>query len=143
MRVSFHGVRGSHSVCGARYLKFGGCTASVSVEAAGWRILLDLGTGLIAPGKIWTNGASGGAAPARPLVALVSHPHHDHLAGFAFFKPAYRAGWKLELYGPKLRGLEFGEIIVFHPDGKGGSKPVARIRAESWPGLASAKSVSK
>lgn len=39
--------------------------------------------------------------------------------------------------------LEFGEIIVFHPDGKGGSKPVARIRAESWPGLASAKSVSK
>lgn len=112
MRVSFHGVRGSHSVCGARYLKFGGCTASVSIEAAGWRILLDLGTGLIGQGKIWTNGASNGLPPARPLVALVSHPHHDHLAGFAFFKPAYRAGWKLELYGPKLRGLEFGEIIA-------------------------------
>ena len=39
--------------------------------------------------------------------------------------------------------LEFGEIIVFQPDGKGTSKPVACIRAESWPGLASAKSVSK
>ncbi len=111
MRVSFHGVRGSHSVCGARYLKFGGCTASVSIEAAGWRILLDLGTGLIAPGKIWAS-EKNGSPPARPLIALVSHPHRDHLAGFAFFKPAYRAGWKLELYGPKLRNIEFGEMIT-------------------------------
>ena len=32
--------------------------------------------------------------------------------------------------------LDFGEIIVFRPDGKGGSNAVARIRMEDWPMLA-------
>ena len=38
--------------------------------------------------------------------------------------------------------LEFGEIIVFYPDGKGGTKAVARIRADKWPTLALATSAS-
>lgn len=39
--------------------------------------------------------------------------------------------------------LEFGEIIVFRPDGNGGAKAVARIPAEKWPALAATKTVSK
>ncbi len=39
--------------------------------------------------------------------------------------------------------LEFGEIIVFRPDGKGGSTPVARIRAEQWPSLASVQAAGR
>ncbi len=31
--------------------------------------------------------------------------------------------------------LVYGEMIVFRPDGKGGSNAVARIRAEDWAGL--------
>lgn len=32
--------------------------------------------------------------------------------------------------------LDFGEIVVFRPDGKGGSTPVARIRVDDWAELA-------
>ena len=28
--------------------------------------------------------------------------------------------------------LELAEIIVYRPDGKGGTKPVARVRVEEW-----------
>ncbi len=107
MRVTFHGVRGSHSVCGPQFLRFGGHTSSVSVATGGWLILLDLGTGVIGLGDALT---AGNGAP-RPILALISHTHRDHLAGFSFFKPAYRAGWRLDLYGPKQRGREFGELL--------------------------------
>jgi ribonuclease BN (tRNA processing enzyme) len=111
-RVTFHGVRGSHSVSGPQFLRFGGHTSCVSVSAGGWLILLDLGTGVIELGNALVAGRS---AP-RPVVALISHTHRDHLAGFSFFKPAYRAGWKLELYGPKVRGREFGDLLHQYMD---------------------------
>ena len=37
--------------------------------------------------------------------------------------------------------LDFGEIVVYRPDGKGGSNAVARIRMEDWPNLVSAGNV--
>jgi ribonuclease BN (tRNA processing enzyme) len=112
MRVTFHGVRGSHSVSGPQFLRFGGHTSSVSVMAGGWLILLDLGTGVIDLGDALVAGKS----PRRPVVALISHTHRDHLAGFSFFKPAYRAGWQLELYGPKARGREFSDLLHQYMD---------------------------
>ncbi len=102
-------MRGSHTVCGGRFLKVGGHTASVIVDAAGWKILLDLGSGIINPGEAWAKAGPRGRRP--PIAALVSHPHHDHLMGFPFFRPAYREGWRIDLYGPRLRGREFGAIL--------------------------------
>jgi hypothetical protein len=47
MIVEFFGVRGSHSVTGPNFQKFGGNTSCVLVTVAGRRIVLDAGTGLI------------------------------------------------------------------------------------------------
>lgn len=35
--------------------------------------------------------------------------------------------------------LELGEVLVYRPDGQGGSTPVARVRLEGWEGLATGK----
>ena len=68
-----------------------------------------MGSGIIEPGLAWVRAGRG--ANAAPIAALVSHPHHDHLLGFPFFKPAYREGWRIDIYGPKLCGREFGQIL--------------------------------
>ena len=41
-------------------------------------------------------------------------------------------------FGQAAAGLSDGEALVFHPDGRGSSDLVARIRMEDWPALAAA-----
>ena len=40
-------------------------------------------------------------------------------------------------FGQNIGSVVAGEALVFHPDGKGGSQLVARIKIEEWPQLAS------
>ena len=39
-------------------------------------------------------------------------------------------------FGDAAKGIEDGETMVFHPDGKGGAELVARVKVEEWPKLA-------
>jgi phosphohistidine phosphatase SixA len=41
-------------------------------------------------------------------------------------------------FAAEAANMEAGEALVFHPDGKGGTALVARIRIEEWPKLAAA-----
>ncbi len=36
---------------------------------------------------------------------------------------------------PQITGVADGEALIFHPDGKGASPLVARIKIEEWPGV--------
>lgn len=116
----FHGVRGSYPVSGERHRKFGGCTSCVEIRAGGHLIICDAGSGIIDLGNRLA-GSDGPAPPRRPaggrlsgreLILLISHAHYDHIQGFPFFKPAYVPGFFLRIFGPRLMGREFGDVLA-------------------------------
>lgn len=94
VNVTFWGVRGSTPCPSEANRRYGGNTASVSIEAPGQEpILLDLGTGLRFYGE---------AVPVdRPFrgLALVTHLHWDHVQGLPFFVPINRDGASLTICG--------------------------------------------
>ena len=68
--VTLLGVRGSMSVSGEAFLRYGGATTSILVELEGVPVLVDAGTGIMnLPGRVM--GYS-------ELTLLLSHPHVDH-----------------------------------------------------------------
>lgn len=98
--VQFHGVRGSTPSPCTPNERYGGNTASVSLQSPGHPVILfDLGTGLRNLGATWPKD--------QPFngVALVSHLHWDHIQGLPFFEPILRDGAKLHIYGPRSEGL--------------------------------------
>jgi phosphoribosyl 1,2-cyclic phosphodiesterase len=124
--VTFYGVRGSCPCSDPALKRYGGSTASVTVDAGDGSppVLLDLGTGCrrlgesllqrFFPGESISAGApprdTDGATPAPAasehagarlaLSAFVTHLHFDHVQGLPFFGPALRADVHLDIYGP-------------------------------------------
>ena len=107
-KITFWGVRGSYPVPGREVLKYGGNTTCLTVHLDGALIILDAGTGLINFGRRLV------ADGVEPLTAtlLFTHTHHDHLEGLPFFKPAYKASTRLNIFGPKSLLLDFKEILI-------------------------------
>ncbi len=92
MRVRFWGVRGSVPVSDPRFIRAGGNTTCVELQAAGQRLILDGGTGLAALGQAL------GPAPLEATL-LFTHVHWDHIQGVPFFGPAFHPGSRLTLGG--------------------------------------------
>ena len=82
-RLRFWGVRGSYPTADPKTLGIGGNTACVEVEVDGRRLIFDAGTGIIALGKEFCNGA----LPPPPAYVFLSHTHIDHVMGLCFFEP--------------------------------------------------------
>lgn len=91
MNIRFWGVRGSIAVSGGPFLRTGGHTTCVEVEAEGERLILDGGTGLAALGQEL-------GTPTDATI-LFSHVHWDHIQGVPFFTPAFHPGSRLRLMG--------------------------------------------
>lgn len=79
MRIKVWGARGSSPVSGAAFARFGHHTPCLELEAAGETLLLDCGTGAL---DLGTTLASRGL---KRVHVLLSHFHHDHIAGLPFF----------------------------------------------------------
>lgn len=136
--VAFHGVRGSCPCSDAALGRYGGSTASVTVESGDGSppVLLDLGTGCRRLGESLLDryfpgqGINPGAPPRDEhdppreptshgdtrlrLSAFVTHLHFDHVQGLPFFGPALRSDVHLDIYGPAQDGsLEdaFGAFV--------------------------------
>ena len=94
MKLTVWGARGSISVSGPEYLKYGGDTTCVELETAtGATVILDAGTGIRALGnKMLKEGR-------KEFHFLFSHAHWDHLLGFPFFKPLYRKDTTICVHG--------------------------------------------
>ena len=78
--------------------RFGGETTCVEfTNAAGGRILVDLGTGA----RVFANDCIGRLGPVSqaPYSILLSHLHWDHIQGFPFFGPAFIPGNRLRIGG--------------------------------------------
>lgn len=98
LTVKFWGVRGSVSVSGARYQKFGGNTPCVEIRCGDRLFVVDAGTGL---GSL---GVELGANAPPEIDILLSHLHLDHVTGLPFFKPALMGDRLVRIHCGNLRG---------------------------------------
>ena len=84
------GCRGSMSVSGKDFQKFGTATSSYLVEVAGEAIILDAGSGIL-------------AAPVEfdhvPCI-LITHLHVDHLMGLGMYPRLSKKGERTSIYVP-------------------------------------------
>ena len=94
MYIRCWGSRGSIPVSGKSYIKYGGDTTCMEVRAeSGDVIVIDAGSGMRLLGnKLLTE------APST-ISLLFTHAHWDHLLGFGFFKPVFRRGTRINIYG--------------------------------------------
>lgn len=94
-RVKFWGTRGSIATPGPETIRYGGNTACVEVRCGEDIVIFDCGTGIrelgIALAKEY-------AERNLEVHLFVSHTHWDHIQGFPFFQPAYRAGNRVNIY---------------------------------------------
>jgi len=107
MKVRFWGVRGSFAMSGADFLRYGGNTTCLEVlNAAGRRLVIDLGTGATELGRQLMAGDFGRGRGS--LEILLSHTHLDHIQGLPFFSPFFVEGNRARIHGadPASLGLE-------------------------------------
>ncbi len=106
--VTFWGTRGSIPTPGPHTARYGGNTPCVSVAAGGDRLVVfDAGTG-VRPLGLAIDGASRG--PLN-LDILITHTHWDHIQGLPFFKPLFRAGNKVRIFGTSQEDVSLETIL--------------------------------
>ncbi len=94
MRIKCWGSRGSIPVCGKHYLKYGGSTTCMEIRNDNDElIIVDAGTGIRRLGNILIN------ENRNNFNLLFTHAHVDHLWGLPFFKPLYKKGVYINVYG--------------------------------------------
>lgn len=95
MQARVWGCRGSLAAPGAETLRYGGNTSCVEVRfAGGGTLVLDAGTGMRALGVAIDR------HPVAELHILLTHLHLDHLQGLGFFRPLFRPGIDVHVWGP-------------------------------------------
>lgn len=109
--VRFWGTRGSYPVPGPGTVRFGGNTSCVEIQAGPHTIIIDAGTGIINLGyDLLRRAKEQGDAPIRATL-LLSHMHHDHTQGFAYFQPAYQGSSVLHILGPRTFEEDIEETL--------------------------------
>lgn len=98
-RVKFWGVRGSIACPSPNHVVYGGNTSCVEVMAGDQHIILDAGTGIRGLGHdVLQRGI-------RHSTLLLSHTHWDHINGFPFFAPAFRATQSVSILAGHLKDM--------------------------------------
>ncbi|MGF1561361.1 MAG: MBL fold metallo-hydrolase [Geminicoccaceae bacterium] len=102
------GVRGSVPVPGPTTLRYGGNTACLEVMCGTQRLIFDAGTGIRLLGERLCH------VGMRRAHLFLTHTHHDHVNGFPFFKPAYRADHEIIVWAGHLgaRGLKLKDTLA-------------------------------
>ncbi|MFC1521996.1 MBL fold metallo-hydrolase, partial [Elusimicrobiota bacterium] len=94
MKLKVWGARGSISVSGRQYLKYGGDTTCLELETKNKDvIILDAGTGIRALGNKLLK------ENRKSFHILLTHSHWDHVLGIPFFKPLYRKDCRIYFHG--------------------------------------------
>ncbi len=105
MQITLGGVRGTAVVTDPDFRLFGGDTTSFYIQGqAGGEIIIDFGSGL----NRMTDRLHGSE---KYLLALMTHYHLDHVAGFPVFQRIYRPGTLLHIVGPSSNGKTVKEIF--------------------------------
>ena len=104
LNIKFRGVRGSYPVANEKFLKYGGNTSCVEINAGCHKIIIDAGTGIINAGNEFVQEYITSAInpeDRKPInvTILLSHNHQDHLQGFTFFNPLHIKSTKVNVFG--------------------------------------------
>jgi phosphoribosyl 1,2-cyclic phosphodiesterase len=103
------GCRGSLAAPGPETLRYGGNTSCVEVRLdSGPTLVLDAGTGMRALGVAIDRD------PVDELHILLTHLHLDHLQGLGFFRPLFRRGVDVHLWGPASPVQSLAERIAIY-----------------------------
>lgn len=98
LTVRFWGTRGSLPRPGREYMRYGGNTACVEVRVGSRLFIVDAGSGIADAGKALMDHVPDG------FDILLSHLHHDHIAGLPFFTPALKTETEIRLHCGNLDG---------------------------------------
>lgn len=110
MRIKCWGSRGSISVSGSDYVRYGGDTTCLEVQAdSGEIIIIDAGTGIRRLGKSLVR------RKENAYYLLFTHTHWDHVLGFPFFRPLLSDSSRLIVQDRTFGGLTtkamLGEVM--------------------------------
>jgi phosphoribosyl 1,2-cyclic phosphodiesterase len=113
-RVKFWGTRGSIATPGPETVRYGGNTACVEVRCGQDILIFDCGTGIRELGIAL---AREYAERNLEVHLFVSHTHWDHIQGFPFFQPAYRAGNRVNIYSLHSPDRSLEKLFTGQMDG--------------------------
>lgn len=103
--LKFWGTRGSCSVSGPQYVKYGGNTCCLEIRYDDAHLIIDAGTGIRPLGNSYP------ANEIRKIDLFLGHTHWDHLIGFPFFEPLYQAGAHIIVHSPSGAGRTCRELF--------------------------------
>jgi len=93
--IKFWGTRGSHSVSGANYIRFGGNTSCLEIHSENNLVVIDAGTGLTNLGQELIQHPSPGT-----IELFIGHTHLDHMAGLPGFAPLHDPHFGVTIHAP-------------------------------------------
>ncbi len=109
MQAQVWGCRGSLASPGAETLRYGGNTSCVEVRLEnGPTLILDAGTGMRALGVAIERD------PVDEVHIMLTHLHLDHLQGLGFFRPLFRRGVDVHIWGPPSPVQSLAERIAIY-----------------------------
>lgn len=93
MNITIWGVRGSIPTTGPETKEYGGNTSCIEVDAEGWLLVLDAGSGIqyVNHSPNLKNGR---------VDILLTHLHMDHIQGLGFFRPLFDPSMEVHIWGP-------------------------------------------
>lgn len=108
--ICFLGTRGTISVEGTEFSRYGGATACALLRLGGLNFVLDAGTGLL-------HLESQLAEHEKELHLMISHPHYDHIIGLPPTPLLYDPSYHFNIYAQSRRGLspEQQIALLMHP----------------------------
>jgi phosphoribosyl 1,2-cyclic phosphodiesterase len=97
MKIRCWGARGSIPVSGGDYVTYGGDTTCIEIRTREDEVIIvDAGSGIRRLGNLLIQ-------EKKDRISMIfTHAHWDHILGFPFFKPIYRRGTAIQMYGCPL-----------------------------------------
>lgn len=106
MIIHCWGSRGSITVSGKEYLRYGGNTTCLEIRTKDDKILIvDAGSGIREAGNSLM------ARGHHDFTLLLTHAHWDHIIGFPFFKPIYSSKTNLNILGCPFARASIKELL--------------------------------
>lgn len=104
--IKFWGTRGSSTVAGNEYVRFGGNSCCLEVRMDKQLIIIDAGTGIRPLGDVVIQ------EDIKEIHIFLGHFHWDHIIGFPFFEPLYSPEYTIHVWAPEGFGRPVKDLFT-------------------------------